>query len=64
MVSMAIASRAIVNRAMVGMSTVVLPHQVAINAWLGPRGTASPLHYDRVHNLLAQAPRHLALYLL
>ena len=30
------------------------PEQVAINAWLGPRGTASPLHFDRVHNLLAQ----------
>lgn len=28
--------------------------QVIVNAWFGPLGTASPLHYDCYHNLLAQ----------
>ena len=27
---------------------------VRVNAWLGPGGTLSPLHYDRYHNLLCQ----------
>ena len=30
------------------------PDSVRINAWFGPAGTLSPLHYDRYHNLFAQ----------
>ena len=28
--------------------------QVQRNSWFGPRGTVSPLHYDRYHNLFCQ----------
>ena len=31
---------------------------MALNAWFGPAGTVSCLHYDRPHNLLCQVVGH------
>lgn len=37
--------------------------EVDVNAWFGPTGTVSPLHFDPKNNLLSQVKRYLQLKL-
>lgn len=37
--------------------------EVDVNAWFGPAGTVSPLHFDPKNNLLSQVKRYLQLKL-